>query len=124
MARRSYPTSRTLWMTGLIVVALATTAAAAPQNPDEDLECLVDVARTKGKLEQADRQQADLAIMYYLGRLTARMSEIELAERVERLPRPSTEDQAKALRRRCAADLITSALFMAPINKALSEAAK
>jgi hypothetical protein len=113
-------------MTGLVAVALASTAAAAeaPQNPDADVECLVDLARTKGQLEQADRARADLAIMYYLGRLTARLSEVELAQRIERLSRPSTEDQAKAIRRRCAAEMMTSALFMAPINKALAQAAK
>lgn len=124
MARLPFPALPHLWIVGLAVVALPGLGAAQPRASDPDLECLVDVARSKGRLADADKRRADLAMMYYLGRLTTRMSETEVAERIAQLPRPTTEEQATAIRRRCAADLLTAAIFLAPINKALSEAAK
>lgn len=50
-----------------------------------------------------------------------RLNELELAERVARLP---NDEKAAAVIRRCAADLVTTAIFMAPNNRALAETAK
>ena len=98
-------------------------AAAEPKAGPSDVECLADVARAKSRLGEDDRRRADLAMMYYIGRLSAQMSEVEIAVQIEQLPRRTPEEQA-ALRRSCAAGLMTAMIFMAPVNKALADIAK
>ncbi len=102
---------------------LSTPAAAEPTTGASDIECLADVARAKGKLEGEDRRRADLAMMYYMGRLSARMSQVEIAAQIEQLPQRIPQEQA-ALRLSCAADLMTAMIFMAPVNKALADIVK
>lgn len=107
----------------LAALTLSKPAAAEPNARASDIECLADGARAKSKLGEQDRRRADLAMMYYMGRLSARMSEVEIAAQIDQLPQRTAEEQA-ALRRGCAANLMTSMIFMAPVNKALADVVK
>ena len=116
------PRSIPLGLTALLLCVSAAPATAASTPGDADLACLINIADTKARVtREADKRGADLAIMYYLGRLRARFSTEEIGAQMLRYRGALTPEQSQADGRRCSMSFMAEVFDMGVLNRLLTE---
>ena len=106
----------------LFLASVSSAAFAAEPTIDPDVRCLASAADTKANVDSdAEKRGADLAMMYYLGRLRARLPAAEIAAQVTSLRREASEDQQQLEGRGCSAHFLAELIGLVQVNQALAK---